>query len=312
MCSPSLGAGSGVAEPNSSAASARVHTGPTQTSSLSKTWSHSANGTLHEDRRQFRREPVLIVAVLPFRKLRPADDLAQAREELRLERADREVSCVRGLVHAVAGEPAGEEPRDGLAAEPVRDEIVRAVRHRDDEPRAHARARSLHERCEDLHDRTEGARREIGDLHRRPDRRRVLEDPGPAEVVEVVAGTLRVPVRKTETGDRAVHHAFRDVLRSDPEPGRDPRPEALEDDVRAAGKRLRERGLRLQVADDRLRARAKRRVPSRRRLTHRIAVRSLDVNDLRAQPEQLTARVRAREVAREVDHQDPCKRLQAE
>ena len=108
-------------------------------------------------------------------------------EELRLERADREVAPVRRRVDAVAGEAAGEDARHRLAAEAVRDEVVRAVRHRDDDPRALAGARPLEERREDLRDRAERAGGEVGDLHRRQLGRGVLEHARPAEVVEVVA-----------------------------------------------------------------------------------------------------------------------------
>ena len=177
---------------------------------------------------------------------------------------------------------------------------------------AHARTGSLHERGEDLHDRAKRARREVGYLDGRPAGLRVLEDARPAEVVEVVSRALLVTSAEAEARDRAVDDSVGNVVRSDSEPCRDPRSEALEDDVSAACERLRQRELRLQVADDRLRPRAERRVPRRRRLAHRIAVRGLDVHDPRAEPEQLPACVRAREVAREIDDEDSIERLQAE
>ena len=67
-----------------------------------------------------------------------------------------------------------------------------------------------------------------------------------------MAGALLVPSVEPEARDRAVHDPFRHVVRADPEPLRDARPEALEHDVRARAERLRERGVGLQVADDRL------------------------------------------------------------
>ena len=90
-------------------------------------------------------------------------------------------------VRPVAGEGARQQTRDGIAAEPVRDEVVGAVRHGDDEMRPRAGSLALEQRREHANDRAECAGREIGHLYRRPAGGGVLEDTGPAEVVEVVA-----------------------------------------------------------------------------------------------------------------------------
>ena len=56
---------------------------------------------------------------------------------------------------------------------------------------------------------------------RRQRRCGVPEHAGPAEVVEVVPGTLLVAAAEAEAGDRAVDGALRHVLGADPEPRRD-------------------------------------------------------------------------------------------
>ena len=57
---------------------------------------------------------------------------------------------------------------------------------------------------------------------------------------------------------------------------------------------------------------AERRVPGRSRRAHRVAGRRLDVDDTRTEPEELAARVGARQVAREVDDEVSCERLHGE
>ena len=141
---------------------------------------------------QLGRERLLLSAVLAVSEVGTADELAESREELRLERADGEVARVRGLVDPVAGEPTGEHPRDGLAAEPVRDEVVGAVGHRDGDACAPSCSLPLEQRGEHAGDGAERTRGEVCDLNRRQAGRRVLQDAGPAEVVEVVAGALRM------------------------------------------------------------------------------------------------------------------------
>ena len=148
-------------------------------------------GAAREDPRELACERLLILGVLPVRELRPLDELAEPPEELRLERPDRDEAPVRRPVDPVAGEPAGEESRDGVPAEPVRDEVVRAVRHRDCDVLPPAGALPLEEGGEDARHRAERPRREVGHLDGEAGRR-VLEDAGPAEVVEVVARSLRV------------------------------------------------------------------------------------------------------------------------
>ena len=96
-------------------------------------------GASREDRRELRAELLLILVVLPIREVGAIEELAEPPEELRLERADGEVAPVCRRVDAVAGEPSREEPRHGLAAETVRDEVVRPMRHGDHEPARRAR-----------------------------------------------------------------------------------------------------------------------------------------------------------------------------
>ena len=109
---------------------------------------------------------------LALGQLGPPDQLAEPDEELRLERADGQVAAVGGLVDPVAGEPAGEEARQRVAAEPVRDEAVRAVRHRDRQPGAAAGALALEQRGQDLRHGAERAGGEVGGLERRQRRAR--------------------------------------------------------------------------------------------------------------------------------------------
>src|SRR2546430_7295922 len=83
----------------------------------------------------------------------------------------------------VAGEAAGEQARHAVAAEPVRDEAVRAVGHRKDHVAALARAFTLEQRGEDLRHGAERASREVRDLDGRQSRSGVPKRAGPAEVV---------------------------------------------------------------------------------------------------------------------------------
>ena len=106
-----------------------------------------------EEAGELRAQRSLGGLVLPRRELRRAEQLAGAAEEGRLERGERQVAAVGGRVRLVAGEAAGEQPRKRVAAEAVRDELVGAVGHRDDEPRAFAGARAPDERREHLGDR---------------------------------------------------------------------------------------------------------------------------------------------------------------
>ena len=242
VCCPTRADGVTVPPPNSAAASASVATGPTHTSSPSKSSSQAAERPLHEDGGELGRELVLALGEqLALGQLGAADQLAEAEEELRLERADGQVPAVGGLVDPVAGEPAGEEPRQRVAAEPVRDEPVGAVCHRDREAGAAPGALPLEQRRQDLRDGAECAGGEVGGLQRRQPGSGVLEHARPAEVVEVVPGARRVRPRGAEARDRAVDGARRRVVRADAEPRRDAGTESLEDDVRAREQRLCER-----------------------------------------------------------------------
>ena len=118
-----------------------------------------------------------------------------------------------------------------------------------------------------------------------------------------MAGTLLVAPSEPEARDRAVHGVGARVVRPDAEPLRDAGPKALEHDVRAREQAARERQslAALEVADDGLLARVERVVPCRRGVAERVAVRRLDPHDACAEPQKLAARVRARQVAREVD-----------
>ena len=179
------------AVPKTAAASARVETGPTQTSSSPKCPSQSSRVRVAEDGGELEGKGVLVCLVLSLCEVGAPDELAQTSEELRLECRDGEPATVRRVVDAVAREPAGQHARHRLAAEPVRDQCVRPVRHRNHDVASRAGARALEEGGEHLRHGAERSRGEVGDLDRRKLGRGVLEDAGPAEVVEVVAGSGR-------------------------------------------------------------------------------------------------------------------------
>src|SRR6476660_4005882 len=219
------------------------------------------------------------------------------------------MAAVRGLVEAVAGEAAGKHAWRGLAAEPVGDEVVGAVRHRDDDVAPPARSFALQQCGEDPRHGAEPAGREIGDLDRWPRRRSVPERAGPAEVIEIVTRALLMAAAEAEAGDRAVDGAFRRVLRADAEPGRDAGAERLEHDVRLVQELERRRGLALQVDLERLLPRAERRVPGGGGAAHRIAAGRLDADDPRPELKQLARGEGAGEVTTEVDDQHPAQRL---
>ena len=67
----------------------------------------------------------------------------------------------------------------------------------------------------------------------------------------------------------------------------------------------------LEIADDGFRAVSERRIPRGRRLAHRVAVGGFDPDDPCAEAEELPARIGTREVAREVDDENPGERLHA-
>ena len=213
-------------------------------------------GARAEDGGELDGKGLLVGLVLPLRELRALDELAQTPEELRLECRDGESTPVRRVVDAVAREPAGQHARHRLAAEPVRDQVVRPVRHRDHDVASRAGARALEEGGEHLRHGSERSRREVGDLDRRKAGRRVLEDAGPAEVVEVVAGSRSVLGDVAEARDRAVDRRGWNVVRADAEARCDAGPEPLQHDVGSRAERPRESRVGGEIADDGLASRA--------------------------------------------------------
>ena len=159
-------------------------------------------------------------------------------------------------VRPVARESAGEHPRHRFSAEAVRDEVMRAVGHRDGDPRSLAGALALEQRGQDLDDGSERAGREVGHLDGRPLGRGVFEHPRPAEVVEVVAGAGCVRAGPSEARDRAVDGRARHVLGADAEACGDAGSEALQHDVGTIRERACEARLVLEIADDGLDAAA--------------------------------------------------------
>ena len=302
VCCPTRADGMAVPPPKSAAASASVATGPTQTSSPSKSSSHAASGrSANTAASSAASSSWRLGEKLALGELGATDQLAETDEELRLERADGELPPVGRLVDPVAGEPAGEEPRQRVAAEPVRDEPVRAVRHRDGQAGAAPGAFPLEQRRQDLRDGAECAGGEVGGLQRRQAGSGVLEHARPAEVVEVVPGARGVRPLGAEARDRAVDGRGRRVVRADAETRSDSGPEALEHDVRPGEQRLGELRLRLQVTGDRLLAGVQRLVPRRCDVAHRIALGRLDSHDACSQPLQLPRCEGAREVPGQVD-----------
>ena len=104
--------------------------------------------------------------VLPLDKILAPDELAQAAEELLLERADGEPPAVGGRVDPVAGGAAGEQARHWVSVHAVRREAVGAVSHRELDPATAPGAFAREQRREDLGDRSERAGGEIGHLYR--------------------------------------------------------------------------------------------------------------------------------------------------
>ncbi len=264
-----------------------------------------------EDRGQLGRERVLRVRdEMTLREVGPAEQLAEADEELRFQGRDGEVPAVGGLVDPVRGEPARQEARQRVAADAVRDEPVRAVRHRDRQARAVAAALALEQRGEDLGHGRECPGGEIGRLDRRETGSGVLENARPAEVVEVVTGALRMWPVAAKARDRAVDDPLGHVVRADTEPLGHAGPKAFEDDVGPSAERAAQLRLGLQVAGDRFLAGVQSRVPRRREVPHRIALRRLQPDDAGTQPQQLARGVRAGQVPREIDDELPGERLQ--
>ena len=127
----------------------------------SKSASHSASVRCREHLRELVAQLFLLRGVLAMRELGPPDEPADRREELGLERRERQVAPVRRLVDPVAGVPAREEAGERIAVEPMRDELVRPVGHRDHEVvprRRSARARTSAARTSDTARRAPAAR----------------------------------------------------------------------------------------------------------------------------------------------------------
>ena len=308
MWAPSGTSGGGSGQgPRSAWASARVATGPTQTSSSSNSASHRGERALREAARELLAQRLLPRAVLAFGELRVAEKLADPGEEDGLEGGERQVASVGGRVGRVAGEAAREEARQRVSSEPVGDQLVCAVRHRDDESRTPSGALAGDQCREHLRDRAEGAG-EVRRLYRGRRRRRVLRTPAQPEE-QVVSDTRRMGALRPEPGDRAVDDRLRDVGRPDPETLRDSGPKAFEHDVRLGAERSGERRVALQVADDGLLAAAERLVPRGRRAAHRVALGRLHPDDPRTEAKELPTRERPRQVAGEVDDEHPGERL---
>ncbi len=224
-----------VPRPNSAAASASVATGPTQTSSPSKSSSQAASGRCAKT----AASSAASSSCAPATRCRSASSGRSISSQRRTKNfgssaPDGELPTVGRLVDPVAGEPAGEEPRQRVAAEPVRDQAMRAVRHRDRQAGAVPGALPLEQRSQDLRDGAEGAGREVGRLERRQGGSCVLEHARPAEVVEVVPGSRGVLPLGAEARDRAVDGGGGRVVRPDTEAGGNTGPEPLEHDVRLA------------------------------------------------------------------------------
>ena len=257
-----------------------------------------------EHRLELPREIVLCVAVLLLGELGPADQLAGPREELRLEGAR-----ASGGVHRPSGRPGSTQaPRSAAAtrllAEPVADQLVAPMRHRDAQPaRASTCAGTTDERGEHLRHRTEAAGGEVRDQHRRPGRR-VLEHAGPTEVVEVVPGALGVASLRPEAGDRAVDDGGREIVRADAEPratpGRSP--------SSTTSARAQSRARTSDPSSGRRRPTPCRREGPRSQAgaarPQRIAARRLDPDDAGAEPHELAPGERDRQVPGELHDQD--------
>ena len=84
-----------------------------------------------EDLGELHGQGLLLGIPLAVSQLRAIDQLAEAAEEPRLEGRDGQVAAVGGRVDPVAGEAAGEQAPERLAAEAVGGQLVRAVGERD-------------------------------------------------------------------------------------------------------------------------------------------------------------------------------------
>ncbi len=174
---------------------------------------------------------------------------------------------------------------------------MRVVRHRHDDSRAFPGSRPLEERGEDLGHRAERASGEIGDLHGWKRRRGRLEHARPPQVVEIVTGALLVRAADAEARDGAVDRVRPGRVGADPELRRNPGPKRLEHDVRLPQELRALRPVRLLLPG------MEQAVPLRGRRPHRVAAGPFHPDDARAEAQELRARERPWEVAREVDHE---------
>ncbi len=150
-----------------------------------------------------------------------AELAAEVGEELRLDRADRDPAAVPAGVHVVAGEAAGQQvvprgrdrARREVLVQVQRHQGQHAVRHRDVEVRADTVGRPGHQCRQDRDHRVHPAARTVADRgagQRRPAvgvAARAVEVAADREVVEVVAGPLRVRTVLAVARGRAVHDA---------------------------------------------------------------------------------------------------------
>jgi hypothetical protein len=118
-------------------------------------------------------------------------------------------------------------------------------------------------------------------------------------------------VARPEACERAVDDPAGEVGRADAESLDHPGAEALEHDVGVRTERAARLRIGLQVELDGLLAGVQRLVPGRRELVQRIAAGRLEPHDARAEAQQLAARERPRQVARQVDDEQARERLHA-
>lgn len=262
-----------------------------------------------ERRGELPGESLLVRCVLLLGELGSLEEPAEALEEVGLQRADGHVSPVGRLVQAIARQAARQEPGYRLASNPIRDQVVGAMGHRHDEASSAAGSSAPEQGCEDLSDRGERPGGEIGDLDGRERRRGVLEDSGPSEVVQVVADAGSVLVVVPEAGDGAVHDGLGNRVGPYSEALRNARPEPLEHHVRPSAERSREPRLGLEVAHDGFGSLPERGIPRSGCRPHRVSRRRFEAHDPRAQAGELSARVRAGKVARQIDDEHARERL---
>jgi TetR/AcrR family transcriptional regulator, fatty acid metabolism regulator protein len=114
-----------------------------------------------------------------------------------------------------------------------------------------------------------------------------------------------------ESRDGAVDRRGRDVVRTDAETRRDTGSESFDDDVGPCPESARKRRVCREVADDGFGSGAQGAVPGRSARPHRVATGWLDADDAGAEPTELTTRIRAGQVAGEVDDERVGQRLHA-